>query len=114
MNEVRTYCCVVGPNTGAPVSQTCEYANLGVCESGIPYYCDETADCNAGLVCCMSTDLRPWAACTSTCTGAGVILCKSSAECTDGQTCTPATCDGQRIGTCGPLTASLAQSFGCQ
>jgi hypothetical protein len=112
MNEVRAYCCVLGPNTGNPVSQTCEYQNLGACESGKPYYCDEAADCNAGLVCCMSNDLRAWTACESTCTG--VTLCKSSAECTNGQPCTPVTCDGQHIGTCGPLPASLAQVFGCQ
>jgi hypothetical protein len=112
MNQVRAYCCVLAPNAGNPASQTCDYANLGACETGIPYYCDEAADCNAGLGCCMSNDLRPWTACASTCTG--VMLCKSSTECTNGQSCTPATCDGQKIGTCGPLTASLAQAFGCQ
>jgi hypothetical protein len=112
MNQIRAYCCTHGPNTGDPISQMCEYANLGACESGIPYYCDETSDCNAGLFCCMSKDIRPWTACQSTCTG--VMLCKSSGECNNGQKCVPATCDGQHLGTCGPLSSALAMAFGCQ
>src|SRR5262249_43992429 len=53
--STESYCCYRGSFSGDPDSATCVVGNLGACESAIPFYCDEAADCNPGLVCCRSS-----------------------------------------------------------
>jgi hypothetical protein len=84
--ETESYCCVLGPSTGDAYRQTCyRNANLGACESGVPIYCDDAADCNAGLVCCISEG-RFLLRCQADC-GTRTQLCKTDAECRNGKKC---------------------------
>ena len=77
--STESYCCFSG-------SITCQRnANLGACESGIPAYCDDTSDCDAGLVCCEG-ELRVLFSCQTSC-GGRKQLCKTDGECLDGKLC---------------------------
>ena len=105
----QPFCCVIGPSTGDPTVATCADGNLGVCESGIPFYCDEAADCGAGLRCCEA--FRGFA-CQASC-GSGHQLCQTDAECDNHLPCTPYVCDGEPLATCGPLTAQEQSGWSC-
>jgi hypothetical protein len=83
--STESYCCYRGPFTGDPPSATCVMGNLGACETGVPFYCDEAADCDPGLVCCRST-VRELFSCSSGCAGQPQI-CKTDGECLNGTVC---------------------------
>jgi len=93
-NEVgEPYCC-------ATSTSFCSSANLGPCESGVPYYCDEAADCEQGLRCCTDT-LRTMWTCRADCSHL-VQICKTDAECENGETCTVYDCGRKQFrGVCG-------------
>jgi hypothetical protein len=111
-DSVRPYCCVVGKSTGDPDAQTCENANLGQCESGIPFYCDEAVDCGSQMVCCLSTSIRLLSGCDTRCSD-GPQLCKHDSECPSGTGCTAYRCNGEPLGVCGALSADLKAGLGC-
>ncbi len=76
--------------------------NLGACESGVPYYCDEAADCDrdAGLVCCESS-VRVLFTCQASCSTGKPQICKTDAECQGGTTCAGVlNLYGLVVGTC--------------
>ena len=105
-----SYCCLPQSNLAAP---TCVHGNLGACESGNPWYCDQAADCNAGLVCCEQSARAGMFACLAPAACGMLQACRTSAECTNGQSCVTRTCGGTTIGTCGALTAQQAQLLDC-
>jgi hypothetical protein len=97
--STESYCCYRGSFSGDPDSATCVVGNLGACESAIPFYCDEAADCSAGLVCCRSS-VRELFSCLADC-GGQVQLCKTDSECLGGKTCSGVLSgDGLVVGTC--------------
>src|SRR5262249_55628223 len=108
--DTENYCCAPGPSSAD--TPACEHANLGLCESGNPFYCDEAADCDPGLVCCNSTVRPGLFHCDVAC--GDLQMCGGSAECRNGQPCTFRTCAGARYGFCGPLPAPQAAALHCQ
>jgi hypothetical protein len=100
-SEGQPFCCVGGDR------DACGTGNLAFCESGNPFYCDESADCDPGLHCCLSS-ARTLFSCQSSC-DARQRLCKSDAECDSGKTCIAYSCGGRALGSCGVLTPSLKQ-----
>ena len=103
------YCCLPMSTAG---SATCVHGNLGACEAGNPWYCDQAADCNAGMVCCEAARAGMFACYPAAMCGA-IQACRTTAECTNGQSCTPRTCGGTPIATCGPLTTQEATQLSC-
>jgi hypothetical protein len=88
--EGQPYCCT---------SSLCAPGNLAWCESGVPYYCDEAADCESGLHCCRA-GIRTLYSCQPSCDDEPQ-LCKTDAECENGEACTPYNCANQVRGFCG-------------
>jgi hypothetical protein len=115
-NEGQPFCCL---DTSA--LPACYTGNLASCESGVPIYCDEAADCAPGLHCCNLGAIRTSFQCLPSC-NAEIQLCKTNAECENGKACTPYVCSGgayvnssQPLSTCGPLAFNpgFGTSFGC-
>jgi hypothetical protein len=106
--DSESYCCAPA-SSGA--SAFCVHGNLGACESGNPFYCDEAADCDPGLVCCSSTVRSGLFSCATVC--GEIQMCRSSAECRNAQSCGFRTCVGARYGFCGALTTPQAEALGC-
>jgi len=107
----ETYCCNVSPVADPGQPSFCVQGNLGACESGNPYYCDQAADCGAGLHCCNVAARPGLFRCTNDCSGAE--LCRTDAECLNGLTCTFRMCAQNLIGTCGPMSDDLARRLFC-
>jgi hypothetical protein len=90
-------CCA-----GAGVAPAC-VGTLAGCESNTPYFCNDDRNCPAGQHCCESS-VRDLFSCSSVADCSGrVQLCHASAECLNGVQCVSSTCNGQPLGTCGPL-----------
>ena len=115
-NEGQPFCCLDPSELPA-----CFTGNLAACESGVPIYCDEAADCAPGLHCCNLGALRTAFECMPSCNGQ-IQLCKTNAECENAKACTPYLCSGgayvnsgQPLATCGPLAfdPGFGSSFGC-
>jgi hypothetical protein len=98
------YCCA---RFGRGDRMACADSNLGACESGNPYYCDEAADCEPGLHCCKGAS-RTMFRCQASCEG-DIQLCKGDAECENGLPCTAYMCTLQPMATCGPLPEGYTQ-----
>jgi len=106
--DPHPFCCVDPlANPSPPTCQTM----LGQCQTGIPFFCDETADCSPGLICCVST-VRLLFACSSSCDD--IRLCRLSKECPGAMPCVPYICGGKSLATCGPLSDSQRMMLGCQ
>jgi hypothetical protein len=90
----QPYCCAQG-------GYSCVSGNLGACESGPVYYCDEAADCDEGLHCCTIAG-RTMFTCQKECEDR-LQLCKTDAECQNGKACEPYNCGSQLRGLCGGL-----------
>ena len=107
--DTEDYCCA--PASGG-VPAFCVHGNLGACESGNPFYCDQASDCALGLVCC-NASVRPGLFhCDTTC--GGLQMCGSGAECQNHQLCTLRTCAGASYGFCGELTTEQAAALDCK
>ncbi len=92
-----------GAATCSAASQLCcdplgdagpECREAGANCNGLEFQCDETADCDAGNVCCLEL-APPRARCRNNCTGPGRYEeCKLDSECGDGGACKAYTCQG--------------------
>jgi hypothetical protein len=63
--------------------------STGAC-NGAALSCTDSANCTSGEVCC--AELRggpPKATCAATCGGGGVVLCNTSADCPNMESCDP-------------------------
>ncbi|HTJ40828.1 MAG TPA: hypothetical protein VL463_01995 [Kofleriaceae bacterium] len=106
--DSEDYCCSPMPTGSAA---TCVHGNLGACESGDPFYCDEAADCQTGLSCCENSGRKGLFACYDTCDG--LQACSTTAECKNVGPCTMHHCGGSVRGFCGLLTPTEMQYLSC-
>jgi hypothetical protein len=81
--NTESYCCV------SAQANCYRNTNVAACSSGIPVYCDDASDCDAGLVCCQS-EWRILFACATDC-GGRTQLCQTDAECRGGMKCSGTT-----------------------
>ncbi len=106
------YCCDTPTLDGGV--EKCVPDSTSSC-AGLRRACDEAADC-AGVtgtkVCCIPPNAAQLVAynaqCTLSCKGDPFAyqLCKTTAECENGQACVTQTCNGYTISTCGPIPAN--------
>lgn len=106
------YCCDTPTLDGGV--EKCVPATTSSC-AGLRRACDEAADC-AGVtgakVCCIPPNAAQLVAynaqCVLSCKGDPFAyqLCKTSAECENGQACVTQTCAGHVISSCGPIPAN--------
>lgn len=104
-------CCFNPQDAGA---SQCAPVGDGGCSPGtFSQTCNEAADCAGGNVCCLSASLGIppdiKAACETSCSGFSLQLCKTSAECKNGQPCGAFPCRGYIIDSCGPPPMILCQ-----
>jgi hypothetical protein len=107
--STTSYCCVEPP----PGTIRCVAQTTSSC-GGLRRQCDEAADCPTGEQCYIPPNAALFVAYNTTC-GAftpdpySYQVCKSSAECVNGQTCVAQNCRGQVIRTCGQIPAQRCQ-----
>jgi hypothetical protein len=104
------YCC---DDSMQPGNEKCVPSITSSC-AGFRRMCDEAADCEIGNVCCTIPAAATFYAyntsCAPSCDTYFPQLCKTSAECTNGQACVSQTCNGWLVQTCGPIPAQLTCS----
>ena len=105
-----SYCCVEPP----PGTIRCVPETTSSC-GGLRRQCDESADCPTGEQCFIPPNAAIFVAYNTTCAAFvpgdpySYQVCKSSAECVNGQPCVAQNCRGQIIRTCGPIPAQRCQ-----
>jgi hypothetical protein len=87
-------------------NQCCASPNGSTCQpqgsacTGVAFECEQSATCGPGLVCCQTA---PGEQTTFTCQPGPCTVqsCRTSTECTNGNTCVPQTCSGVPMQLCG-------------
>lgn len=101
------YCC----DDNAANSEKCVLMSVSAC-GGYRRSCDESADCEAGMQCCLIGQTSPFIEyttfCAMDCGQSQLQVCKSDAEC-NGQSCLSQPCHGEIISTCAALPAAACQ-----
>jgi hypothetical protein len=99
----RQYCCAAASEAGV---SRCNDDSVSAC-SGLFQQCDEAADCPAGGVCCtvpgQAVRLSYTTVCASRCLLPSYQVCRTDAECRNGQGCMARDCLGTCVQTCGPI-----------
>lgn len=92
-------CCVRTQLDGG-TSSTCQAPGDGCL--GRKLGCEEAADCAGGQVCCLDVGIGGGGtACSTTCAGADVQVCKTNPECGDAGPCAEYTCPlGRKVRSC--------------
>ncbi len=106
-DTATSYCC--DETTVPPNGQRCVSNSVSSC-GGLRRRCDEAADCTGGQVCCIPPNAAMRVAYTTVCSKGPCTddvlnyqVCKTSAECTNGQPCVTQQCAGYEMRTCGSL-----------
>lgn len=100
------FCC----GDFASPTATC-VPTTATCPAASELHCDEKADCGGNNVCCLGPDQYatnlPTAECKPGCAGGGkATLCSSTADCSVGL-CTPISCKGRSLATCGGVVPGV-------
>jgi hypothetical protein len=101
-NTATEYCCNSASIAGGASCYLNSDAGCGA-SGGVPYHCDEAADCRDAGICCHNgfngLSHAPDNVCAASCVG--VQECGTTAECVNGGPCIPQTsCHGFEIGYC--------------
>jgi hypothetical protein len=109
------YCCdqALVPT---PSTQKCVPDSTSAC-GGLRQACDEAADCNSGDVCCVPPNANIRIALDAQCSPKGSCkdatyapqLCRTSAECDNGQSCVQQLCLGAVVWSCGGIDPKRCQ-----
>ena len=109
------YCCNTGL-TPMPSAQKCVPDITSAC-GGLRVMCDESADCTNGDVCCVPPNANIRIALNAQCSPKGSCkdptyfpqLCKTNAECDNGQPCVSQICLGALVWSCGGVDPKRCQ-----
>jgi len=98
-----SYCCDPSMRGGEP---SCLPSDDFDCQ-GFRQRCNEAADCPSGNLCCSVPAQAPWyvysSSCEPACDSMLPQICKTDAECANGQACVSQICHGELVQTCGAI-----------